>query len=245
MTTRSPPFVKICCIASLQEAELAMALGADALGLVSAMPSGPGVISDVLVAEIAAAVARKATPSAAVRPTVNSFAVKSFPVNTFPVKTFLLTSRQTAQDIAAQHAVCNTTTLQLVDDVAPEELRLLRRLLPHVELVQVIHVVDELALHQALAVAPWVDMLLLDSGNPRLAVKELGGTGRTHNWEISQRIVAAAPVPVLLAGGLNAQNARASLQNVSPYGLDICSDVRSGGQLDAEKLAAFMQAVKT
>ena len=221
------PFVKICCIASPQEAELAMRAGADAIGLVSHMPSGPGVISDALVADIAAHAAQLATQTGH----------RSF-------KTFLLTSRQTAEAIAEQHAVCNTTTLQLVDDVAVNELQLLRQLLPKIELVQVIHVLDERSVQQSLAVAPWVDMLLLDSGNPTLAVKQLGGTGRTHNWQLSQRIVAASPVPVLLAGGLNAGNARLGLDQVAPHGLDICSGVRSQGSLDSQKLAAFMQAVK-
>jgi phosphoribosylanthranilate isomerase len=57
---------------------------------------------------------------------------------------------------------------------------------------------------EAVAVAPRVDALLLDSGNPALAVKELGGTGRRHDWALSRRIREAVPVPVFLAGGLRA-----------------------------------------
>jgi phosphoribosylanthranilate isomerase len=216
----SPPRVKICCIADIGEARLALAAGATALGLVSAMPSGPGVITEAAIAEVAAAVRDTAARS------------------------FLLTSRTAAAAIAAQHAAAGTTTLQLVDRLTPQALRQLRLLCPGVELVQVIHVVDEAALAQALEVAPWVDALLLDSGNPALPVKELGGTGRTHDWALSRRIRdAVAPLPLWLAGGLRAHNVGQAIRAVQPHGLDLCTGVRSQGRLDPDKLAAFMAAV--
>ena len=218
MTT--PPHVKICCIASAAEARQARAAGAAALGLVSAMPSGPGVISDASVAEIAAAM-RGAGP-----------------------RTCLLTARTTAKSIAAQHRAAGTTTLQLVDHVPHAELRQLRLSCPGVELVQVIHVTGEESLAEALAVAPWVDAVLLDSGNPALAVKELGGTGRTHDWGLSRRIRDAIhPLPLWLAGGLRVHNVADAIAAVQPHGLDLCTGVRSEGLLDADKLGAFMAAV--
>ena len=218
--THTLPRVKICCIASLAEARCAQAAGAAALGLVSQMPSGPGVVADEVIAEVAAALRGEA------------------------VRTFLLTSRTTAAAIAAQHTLAGTTTLQLVDQVPVGELQRLRQLCSGVERVQVIHVVDESSVAQALAVAPWVDALLLDSGNPGLVVKELGGTGRTHNWALSRRIRDALyPKPVWLAGGLRSDNVVKAIQAVQPFGLDLCTGVRSHGQLDAVKLAAFMAAV--
>jgi phosphoribosylanthranilate isomerase len=218
------PVVKICCIASVEEARLAVAAGAGALGLVSAMPSGPGVIDDARVAEIAAAVAAFAPP----------------------IRTFLLTARTGADAIADQHAAAGTTTLQLVDHVPPAELQRLRRLRPGVEIVQVIHVTGETSLDEALAAAPFVDALLLDSGNPALAVKELGGTGRVHDWSLSRRIRdAVAPLPLFLAGGLHAGNVGEAIATVRPYGLDLCSKVRRDGHLDAGKLHEFMAALRT
>jgi phosphoribosylanthranilate isomerase len=212
------PFVKICCIASRDEARLAMSLGASALGLVSAMPSGPGPIADRLIAEIAATVPP-------------------------PLATFLLTCRQDADSIIEQHALCRTSTLQLVDHVAPVELKKLRARLPGIRLVQVIHVGGEESIDEARAVGGLVDALLLDSGNQKLAVKELGGTGRVHDWRISRRIREASAVPLFLAGGLNAGNVAEAIAAVAPHGVDICSGVRTGGRLDADKLRAFMQAV--
>ncbi len=213
------PLVKICCIASVAEARLALAAGAGALGLVSQMPSGPGVISDALVAEIAAAVQ--------------------------PADTFLLTALTSADAIAAQHAAAGTRTLQLVDHVPHGQLQRLRALRPQARLVQVIHVTGEASVAEALAVAPHVDAILLDSGNPALAVKELGGTGRVHDWALSRRIRDAVhPLPLFLAGGLRADNVAAAIAAVQPHGLDLCSSVRSNGLLDAAKLAAFMAAVQ-
>ena len=215
------PAVKICCISSADEARLAMAAGAHALGLVSAMPSGPGVIDEALIARIAAEV-----PA--------------------PVQTFLLTSRQTAAGIVAQYRRCRPTTLQLVDHLPFDELARLRDALPAVRLVQVIHVTGEASLDDAVAVAPRVDAILLDSGNPALAVKQLGGTGRTHNWAISRRIreaVAALGRPLYLAGGLNAGNVAEAVAAVQPWGLDVCSSVRQAGRLDAVRLNAFFAAL--
>lgn len=219
------PLVKICCIASIDEARLAMAAGARALGLVSAMPSGPGVIDEATIAAIARAVAAEHGDA---------------------IRTYLLTSRQTAAGVIEQHQRCRTTTLQLVDDLPPEELRALRAALPAVELVQVIHVTGAASAHAALAVAPLVDALLLDSGNPNAAVKELGGTGRTHDWAVSARIRAGAAAlgrPLWLAGGLNASNVAQAVAAVRPQGLDLCCSVRSGGRLDAQRLRAFFDAL--
>jgi phosphoribosylanthranilate isomerase len=209
------PYVKICCIASRDEAQLALSMGASALGLVSAMPSGPGPIADGLIAEIAAAVPP-------------------------PIATFLLTCRQDAESIVAQHSVCGTSTLQLVDFVEPAELTKLRARLPGIRLVQVIHVGGEESIEEARAVDRLVDALLLDSGNQKLAVKELGGTGRVHDWRISRRIREVSRVPLFLAGGLNAGNVAEAIGIVEPHGVDICSGVRTEGRLDAVKLRAFM-----
>lgn len=212
------PKVKICCIASLAEAELALYHGAAALGLVSAMPSGPGVIAETLIAAIAGSVPKSA-------------------------ETFLLTSLRTAAELIEQHRRCATTTLQLVDQVALDELRILRRALPRTRLVQVIHVRNEDSIREAVEVSPFVDALLLDSGNPSLQVKELGGTGRTHDWNLSRLIRDAIPIPLWLAGGLHPGNVAEAVGAVAPYGLDICSGLRTGGQLDPVKLAAFFKAL--
>lgn len=213
-----PPRVKICCIASIDEARLAITYGAHAIGLVGRMPSGPGPIEDILIAEISASVP-------------------------LPTRTFLLTSETDVDAIAAHHARTRTTTVQLVDALTGGSHAELRALLPGVDIVQVIHVRDDRSIDEALAAAEHVDHLLLDSGNPRLRVKELGGTGRTHDWSLSRHIVEGSRVPVYLAGGLRAENVRQAIEQVQPYGVDLCSGMRTNGSLDERKLAAFFRAV--
>ena len=210
--------IKICCISSVAEAALAVRCRADALGLVSAMPSGPDVIAEDLIAAIA--------------PTVSP-----------PVATFLLTSETQAPAIIAQQRRCRVNTLQICDRVTADCLRELRAALPGIALVQVVHVTGEESVAEAVAVADKVDALLLDSGNQKLAVKELGGTGRTHDWRVSRKIVASVPVPVFLAGGLNPDNVADAIQQVRPYGVDLCSGVRTAGELDEQKLRRFVENV--
>jgi phosphoribosylanthranilate isomerase len=215
------PRLKICCIQSVDEARLAIEAGASALGLVSAMPSGPGVASDEVIAEVA----RFCPPG---------------------VATFLLTSRCTAEGILEQQRRSPTTAVQICDAPEPGTYAALRRELPWLKIVQVVHVTGEESVTEAVEAAPFVDALLLDSGNPKLAVKELGGTGRRHDWSLSRRIREAAPVPLWLAGGLNASNVAEAIQAVGPFGLDVCSGVRTNGSLDRDKVrtlaAAALQA---
>jgi len=210
--------VKVCCISSLDEARLATKLGADLLGLVSEMPSGPGVISLDLIAEI----------------------VAGLPADT---RSVLLTSKTNSDDIISQHEKVQTWGLQLVDSVSVVELKKLRSKLPGTQLIQAIHIQGKASLNEALAVTGLVDFLLLDSGSPKAPVKTLGGTGQIHDWNLSQEICDQSSIPVLLAGGLTPGNVATAIQKVQPAGVDLCSGVRTAGQLDPDKLSSFMNMV--
>ena len=218
MNATRAPRVKICCIASFEEAALAVEAGASALGLVSHMPSGPGVIGDELIAEIAARV-----PPA--------------------IGTFLLTSRQGVEEIVAQQRFCRTNTVQICDHLTRGTHRELKDALPGISVVQVIHVTGPESVEEAVALRD-VDAILLDSGNQKLAVKELGGTGRTHDWSLSRAIRGRVTVPLFLAGGLTAENVGRAIQEVGTFGIDVCSGVRTDGKLDREKLERFFSAVR-
>lgn len=210
---------KICCIQSAEEAHTAVESGASALGFVSEMPSGPGPIPEERIATI-------------------------IPLVPPGVATFLLTSRTDAASIIEQQHRTKANTLQLVDAVSMETYKYLRSALRGVAIVQVIHVRGPQSLDEAIAVAPHVDGLLLDSGNPDLPIKVLGGTGRIHDWKISRQIVERSGKPVFLAGGLKAENVREAIRSVGPYALDVCSGVRTGGLLDKEKLRDFVAALR-
>ena len=212
------PRVKICCINSREEAKMAIDYGASAIGLVGRMPSGPGPIEDELIKDIALVVPP-------------------------PIATFLLTCETDAQEIISHHYRTNTNTIQIVDELTDKNYQLLRKNIPNVKLVQVIHVIDELSVEEAIAVSEEVDALLLDSGNPKLKIKELGGTGRTHNWKLSRQIVEKAKVPVFLAGGLSHENVYRAIQEVQSFGIDVCSGVRTNGLLDPYKLESFFKEI--
>jgi phosphoribosylanthranilate isomerase len=217
MQPTARPRIKICCISSVDEAWTAIHAGASALGLVSAMPSGPGPIADELIAEIAARV----PPG---------------------IATFLLTCAMDAETIIRQQRAARVNTLQLVDAVPHEVYGILRAELPGVALVQVIHVTGPESVDEAREVAPHVNAILLDSGNPSAAVKELGGTGRVHDWELSRRIREAVDVPLYLAGGLRPENVAEAVARVAPFGLDVCSGVRTDGRLDGDKVEGLIRA---
>jgi len=208
------PRVKICCISSIEEARMAIDFGASALGLVAKMPSGPGVISDELILAIS-----KTVPP--------------------PIATFMLTSETSAEQIIAHHRRTLTNTIQIVDELMEGSYDLIKNALPAIKIVQVIHVVGEETIEEAVRISGLVDAILLDSGNPNLRIKELGGTGRVHNWEISRKIVEQSKVPVFLAGGLTPENVRQAIDQVQPFGLDLCSGVRTNRQLDPSKLEKF------
>ncbi len=212
------PKVKICCISSVEEAKIAIRCGASALGLVGKMPSGPGCIDDDLILEI-----QKTVPP--------------------PISTFLLTSETKANDIIKHYKKVNTTVIQLVDAVDIEDYKIIRNELPNVKLVQVIHVLNEDSVKEAIEVSAFVDALLLDSGNPNLDIKILGGTGNTHDWSLSKKIRESVNIPIFLAGGLKAENVQEAIEKVQPFGLDLCSSVRTDGKLDEQKLKEFFQAI--
>jgi len=197
---------------------MAIDAGASAIGLVSAMPSGPGPIPESLIAEIAATVP----------PGVSSF---------------LLTCKQDAADIIDQQRRLRVNTIQICDRLPQGSHEELREALPGVSLVQVIHVTGPEAVDEAIAVAAHVDAVLLDSGNQSLAIKELGGTGRTHDWSLSRQIREAIDVPLFLAGGLNPANVAAAIREVQPFGIDVCSGLRTEGRLDPEKLSNFFTQI--
>ena len=217
MTTRVN--IKVCCIASEEEARLAIRHGVAAVGLVSAMPSGPGPIHEERIAEIA----------------------RIIPDGT---DSFLLTSLTNPPAIAEQHRRCRTTTIQLVDRLSLDALTQMKDALGAVHIVQVVHVVDGRSVDEAIRCGPLVDALLLDSGRPDAAVQELGGTGRVHDWSLSRAIVERSPCPVWLAGGLTPLNVANAIERVRPYGVDVCSGVRTNGALDEEKLTRFVAAVR-
>ena len=210
--------IKICCMTSLEEVQLAIRAGVDAVGLVG-VPSSPRAIDDRTIAAITA------------------FAPP-------PIATFLLTTECTAVGVAQRALAAGASTVQIVAHLSPSDSEQLPRLLPTTRRVQVIHVEGESAMDLIPQYAPNVHAFLLDSGRPNLPTPEYGGTGRTHDWALSAEFVRRSPHPVFLAGGLSSANVGEAMKTVRPFGVDVCSGVRANGRLDREKLEAFIDAVR-
>jgi phosphoribosylanthranilate isomerase len=211
--------VKICCIQNAEEIELAVSRGVDALGLVAAMPSGPGPIPEDEIARILP----KAPPG---------------------VDTFLLTSETETSAIVLQLEKTGANTVQIVDRVGEEVRKAVKREHPSISVVQVVHVVDESSLDEAIDVSASSDAILLDSGNFSGEVRVLGGTGKTHDWALSRKIRDAIDVPLFLAGGLSPENISDAIKAVRPYGVDICTGVRTDYHLDSEKLDRYLAEIR-
>lgn len=211
--------LKICCINSHDEAKTAISVGADLLGLVADMPSGEGMIEDHKIREIAAS-------------------IKSFN------NSVLLTSRTDAESIIEHHKETITSHIQIVDYIDVKNFQEIRKSLPDIKLIQVVHVEDESSYSLAMNFSNYVDFILLDSGKPSAKKRTLGGTGDTHNWNISKKIVRDCSIPVYLAGGINHSNVVEAIQKVKPYGIDLCTGLRTNNKLDKNKLNVFMEAIK-
>lgn len=199
---------------SQDEAHVALHAGADLIGLVSDMPDGPGVISLAQISKI----------------------VSALPSET---RTVLLTSKTSANEIYEQHKLVNTWGVQIVDNVHPDEMLRLKKLMPNIKIIRVVHVVDESSLDIARSYFDLADYILLDSGSPDLHQGSLGGTGQTHDWNLSRQVCIESPVPVFLAGGISTENLHQAFSLVSPSGFDLCSSLRTDGDLDVEKVTRF------
>ena len=215
----SPVQVKICCIQSPEEAETAVSFGAAAVGMVSEMPSGPGELPEATIREIA-----DSLPSGA--------------------GTFLLTAVTDTDRLIEKVQTCGVNTLQLWDSLAPLDYVQLRMALPGVSIVQAIHVIDNSAVDEAIAAARLADALVLDSSNPQVPFRWESQSGRIHDWKISREITETVDCPVLLAGGLDPENIEYAVRTVRPYGVDVCSGVRTGDALDRRKVASFFEALR-
>lgn len=211
--------IKVCCIESADALAMAVGHGADALGFVGPMPSGTGILR----LDAARALIARVPPG---------------------VASFLLSSSVDADQLVEEARLTGTGVLQIVDRVPSAAHEALRRALPALRIVQVVHVEGEAAVGEALEVAGRVDAVLLDSGSRAGPVALLGGTGAIHDWAISREIAGRCPVPVWLAGGLTPENVTAAIRTVRPFGVDLCTGLRTAGMLDEAKLRAFVAAVE-
>ena len=125
-----------------------------------------------------------------------------------------------------------------------EDARVLKAALPEIRIMRAIPIVDEASIECARGYRGVADFLLLDSHDP--GDRQIGARGRVHNWSISRRIVDEVGVPVILAGGLDADNVGAAIAAVRPAGVDskTKTDRADGNGKDLAKVRRFVTAAK-
>jgi phosphoribosylanthranilate isomerase len=205
------PKIKFCGITSLEDAELAVAADAWAIGLIF-WPGSPRACPAERAGEIAAAVKRR---SEVVGVFVN----------------------QTIGEVAEIADGVGLTMLQLHGDEGPvfcaEAAR--RTGCKVIKAVRARSGADIQALSSF-----HTDYHLLDSHSPG----QWGGTGETFSWELAGS--HRGTVPMILSGGLTAENVAAAIAATRPFAVDVASGVeRSPGVKDPDKLRAFAQAVRS
>jgi phosphoribosylanthranilate isomerase len=206
------PVIKVCGIQNAEEAAGAIAAGANTLGFLMGLTH---LAEDKISPEKATAI------------------VRELPEH---IRSVMVTHLLDENDIGAMAREVGVKAVQIHDDLPVDRVRKLRLILPNVELIKAIHVTGADALVKAHEYAESVDMLLLDSRTKT----RLGGTGQTHDWNISREIVRAVNIPVILAGGLNPQNVAEAIKSVDPAGIDANSGLeKKDGSKDFEKIRVF------
>ncbi len=210
--------VKICGIKTLEDALAAAEAGADELGFHVGLTGARAPLEADNVAKI----------------------IAELPEN---VESVMVTSVTEAEQLIQLARKTGAQVIQLYGDATPETIGDVRKALPGIKVWKVLNVSDESSIEKAKEYQDSADAIALDTLNKETGVR--GGTGKTHDWNISKKIVESISIPVILAGGLNPENVADAVKTVHPYGLDVNSGVSNpDGSKNIEKVKAFVQAAK-
>lgn len=209
--------VKICGTATFADLDCAVAAGADAVGFLMGITH---VTQDAVTPETAAAM------------------VATLPPFIVPVAVTHLTK---PSDLIRIVELSRCTTLQIQDMVTPDDIAEVREALPYLRIMKAVHVMDESAIATAKYFSDTADAILLDTRT----ADRIGGTGITHDWNISAKIVKECSCPVILAGGLTPENVTEAITRVRPYAVDVHTGVKKNGVRDAERTRAFVANART
>ncbi|WP_067853608.1 phosphoribosylanthranilate isomerase [Nocardia shimofusensis] len=215
-----PIRAKICGIRSEEDVRVAVEAGADAIGFISGVTH---FSEDALDGDRAAELAARTPPS---------------------VTKVLVTHLADASSIVQLADHIGVDAIQVHGLVTEDTVRRVRASARGRKVLRAVHVTGPAAIDSALRAASICDGIVLDSRTG----DRLGGTGRTHDWSISARIVRAldgSGCSVILAGGLHPGNVAEAIAAVAPHGIDVNSGVESPtGDKDARACAAFVAAAQ-
>lgn len=163
-----------------------------------------------------------------------------------PARAVVITYLDRADEIIAFCAALGASAVQLHGDIPLIELQRLKEGQPELtvfkSLVIGLHPMEEL-LALVEEAAPWVDAYITDTFDPRTGAS--GATGKTHDWALSRELVRRSPRPVILAGGLTADNVREAILAVRPAGVDSHTGVEdASGRKSHDKVAGFVSEAR-
>ena len=208
--------VKICGITNEEDALKASILGADYLGFLVEISFSEDKITRKKAKDI----------------------IRKLPLEVTPVLVTYLKKSKPIIEIAKE---INPQIIQLHNEISLEEIGKIRKSLPRIKLTKSISVIDESSIQEAKKYEKYVDFILLDTKSG----KRKGGTGKTHNWDISRKIVKEVKNKVFLAGGLNPENIKQAIDEVKPYAVDTNSGVKlKPKKKDYKKLELFIKRAK-
>lgn len=216
--------IQIYSIQTVEEALQCVQAGAEAIGVAVATGANlPAEVPEATCAEIFAALEGRA-------------------------QRVLLVVTQTEEETVEYVRRLQPDILQLCGNLlpaTPEFAAQCRAVRPGLRVLQAVGVDGPEAIDRAKYFAGFCDMLILDSIAPGIA--GIGAAGRTHDWSIDAEIVRSVPCHVVLAGGLDAENVRAAIEAVRPWGVDSFTRTSDrlpdgGSRKNIEKVRAFVQA---
>lgn len=218
--------IQIYSIQTVEEALQCVQAGAEAIGVAVATGANlPAEVPEATCAEIFAALEGRA-------------------------QRVLLVVTQTEEETVEYVCRLQPDILQLCGNrlpATPELAAQCRAVRPGLRVLQAVGVDGPGAIDRAKYFAGFCDMLILDSIAPGIA--GIGAAGRTHDWSIDAEIVRSVPCPVVLAGGLDAENVKAAIEAVRPWGVDSFTRTsdrlpNGGSRKNIEKVRAFVQAAR-
>lgn len=211
--------VKICGIKNVEDALKSVEYGADAIGvLVGQEHNSKDFISIKTAKKI----------------------IESLPPL---VSSVLVTHINNSEEISHMIKTIGVTTVQLHSDIDIQGIEKIKFNCPNVKIIKLVHVIDEKSMQQVDFFANSSDAILLDTINN--VTDQVGGTGKTHNWEIDRKIVEHTNAKIIIAGGLNPNNIKEAIHKIKPYGVDVNTGVQNkNGLKDYEKLKEFIRNAK-
>jgi phosphoribosylanthranilate isomerase len=257
-------WVMITGIRSIDDTLKAWEMGVDALGLLVGQANIFN--ADFISSNLATSITQHLSPVAKSAPSFRMIAQRQYESQSFALakddlnlcpkpppggmerfcESVLVTHLTDVQKIISSAKTTGVTTIQLVGNTTPQEANYIKETLHGIKVIKSLPVLGYSCMDEVKKYMDIVDAIELDTID--IATNKFGGTGKTHNWDISKKIVLeyGYKMPIILAGGLHADNIEEALQTVKPFGVDVSSGInyQDGINEQNERLTKFLSNAK-